>query len=54
MSLGTGAIEDWWGPHKNSRHSREVPWQLWEQEPALQAVTTQHCHTEGISVEKFT
>ena len=40
MSLGIiGVIKDWWGPCKNTRHSREVPWQPCAQEPALQVAT---------------
>ena len=31
-----------------------VPWQPCEQEPALQAATNQHGHTEITSVEKLT
>ena len=54
MSLGTGAIQGRWGSRTNTRHSREVPWQLCEREPALQAATNQHRHTEGTSVEKLT
>ena len=54
MSLGTGAIQGWWGPRANTRHSREVPWQPCEREPALQAATNRHRHTEGTSVEKLT
>ena len=54
MSLGTGAIKGWWGSGKNTRHSREVPWQPCEWELALQAATNEHCHTEGTSVEKLT
>ena len=30
MSLGTGVIEGWWGARENTRHSREVPWQIAE------------------------
>ena len=52
MSLGTGAIRGWWGPHENTRHSREIPWQPCKQEPALRVATNQHLHTEGTSVEK--
>ena len=40
--------------YSNARHSRGVPWQSCEREPALQAATNQHCHTEGTSVEKLT
>ena len=53
MSLGTGAIQGWWRPCPNTRHSREVPWQPCEQEPALKAATNQHHPTEGTSVEKL-
>ena len=53
MSLGISAIQGWWGPCANTRHSREVPWQPCEQEPALQAATNQHRHTEGTSVETY-
>ena len=42
------------GPCANTRHSREVPWQPCEQEPALQDATNRHRHTEGSSVEKLT
>ena len=41
-------------PCKNTRHTREVPWQPCEWEPALQAATNQHCQSEGASVEKLT
>ena len=54
MSLGTSAIQGWWGPSAKTRHSKEVPWQSCEQEPALKVATNQHCHTEGTSVEKLT
>ena len=37
MSLGAGAIQGWWGPCANTRHSREVPWQPCEREPASPA-----------------
>ena len=50
MNLGTGVIKGWWGPHKKTRHGREVPSQLCEQEPALQVATYQHRHTEETSV----
>ena len=46
-------IKVWRGPHTNTRHSREVPWQLCEWELAQQAVTNQHCHTEGTSVHIY-
>ena len=39
MRLGTGALKGWWGPCKNTRHSREVPWEPCEWERALQAAT---------------
>ena len=48
------SLEGWWVPCKNTRHTREVPWQPCEWEPALQAATNQHCHSEGTSVEKLT
>ena len=48
MSLANGAIKGWW------EHSREVPWQPCEREPALQAAINQHGETEGMSVEKLT
>ena len=54
MSLGKSAIQGWWGHHAYTRHSREVPWQPCEPEPALQAATNHHRHTEGTSVEKLT
>ena len=53
LSLGTGAMNACWGPCENTRLRREVPWQHYEQEQALQAVSNHLCHTEGISVEKF-
>lgn len=46
MSLGTGAIKDWWGPCWNTRHSREVPCQPYKREPALHATTNEHYHTQ--------
>ena len=54
MGLGTNAIEGWWGPCKNARHRKKVPWQPCEWEPALQVATNLHFHTEGTSVEKLT
>ena len=54
MSLETSAIQGWWGPCANTRHSREVPWQPCEREAALQTATNRHHHTEGTSVEKLT
>ena len=53
MSLETGAIQGWWEPCTNTKHSREVPWQPCEQEPVLQAATNKHRHAEGTSVEKL-
>jgi len=53
MSLGVGAIRGWWGPHQNARHSREIPWQPCEREPASQLATNQLRHTEGTSVENL-
>ena len=53
MSLGAGAIQGWCRPCANTRHSREVPWQPCEQEPALQAATNRHRHMEGTSVETY-
>ena len=54
MSLGTGATKGWYGFRNNTRYSGEVPWQLCEWEPVLQAATNQHYQTNGTSVDKFT
>ena len=51
--LGTGAIKGWWGSCAKTRHRREIPWQPYEREPALQVATNQHHHTEATSVEKL-
>ena len=41
------------GPCANTGHSGEVPWKPCEREPALQAATNRHRHTEGTSVETY-
>ena len=50
MSLGTGAINSWWGPSKNTLHSEEVPRQ-WE--PSMQVAMNQHHHTKETSIKKL-
>ena len=37
------------GGYKNTRHSREIPWQPCEEESTRQVVINQCCHDEGTS-----
>ena len=41
-------------PYKYEAQSGRFPWQPCEREPALQAATDKHSHTEGTSVEILT
>jgi len=52
--LGNWCLQRLVGICKNTKHSREVPWQPCEWEPTLKAVTNRHHHTKGTSVEKLT
>ena len=55
MSLGTGAIilRLVGVMQKCKMQQGGSNWQPFEREPALQATTNQHCHTEGTSVENI-
>ena len=52
-SLPIDELGNWCHP-RLVEHSREIPWQHCEREPALQVATSLHRHTEGASEEKLT